>query len=43
VHCDAEFPLNGFVVNTKEKEVFLSNYMNGIVNRFGDSFGYKRK
>ena len=29
VHCDAEFPLNGFVVNTKEKEKFLSNYMNG--------------
>jgi len=35
--------MNGFVVNTKEKEVFLSNYMNGIVAKYHGGFGYKRK
>jgi hypothetical protein len=43
VHCDHEFPLHGFVVNTKEKEAFLSNYMNGIVSNYGNSFGLKRR
>jgi hypothetical protein len=33
----------GFVVNTKEKEAFLANYMNGIVSRYHTGFGYKRK
>lgn len=43
VHCDAEFPINGFVVNTKDKGKFLSNYMNGIVSNYHNQFGYGRK
>jgi predicted amidophosphoribosyltransferase len=43
VHCDYEYPLNGFVVNTKEKEKFLANYMNGVVDNYHKSFGYYRR
>jgi hypothetical protein len=43
VHCDAEFPMQGFIVNTKEKEKFLSNYMNGIVSNYQTGFGRIRK
>ena len=43
VHCDMEFPINGFIVNTKEKEKFLSNYMRGIVGNYHNSFGYYRR
>ncbi len=38
-----EFPINGFIVNTKEKEKFLSNYMRGIVGNYHNSFGYYRR
>lgn len=40
--CDKEFPLQGFVVNTKEKEDFLSKYMNGVVGNYYKNFGYRR-
>ncbi len=43
VHCDQEFPILGFVVNTKEKEKFLTNYMSGVVNKHYGSFGYNRR
>lgn len=43
VHCDKEFPILGFVVNTKEKERFLSNYMGNVVGRHYNSFGYNRR
>jgi len=43
VHCDKEFPVLGFIVNTKEKEKFLSKYMGGVVNRHYNSFGYNNR
>lgn len=43
VHCDKEFPIQGFVVNTKEKEKYLSNYMNGVVGKYHNNFGLKRR
>ena len=43
VHCDNEFPINGFVVNTKEKEKFLGHYMDGIVGNYHKSFGYYKR
>ena len=43
VPCDMEFTINGYIVNTKEKEKFLSNYMRGIVGNYHNSFGYYRR
>ncbi|MGE4274951.1 MAG: hypothetical protein AB7E27_02670 [Candidatus Methanomethylophilaceae archaeon] len=43
VHCDKEFPMQGFVVNTKEKEKFLANYMDKTVNHYYNNFGYRSR
>ncbi len=43
VHCDKEFPMMGFVVNTKEKEKFLSEYMNKTMKRYYGNFGYRSR
>ena len=43
IHCDNEFQINGFIVNTKEKEKFLSNYMRSVVDNYHTSFGYYRR
>ncbi len=43
IHCDTEFPIKGLIVNTKEKEKFITNYVNGVVKNYHNSFGYYRK
>jgi hypothetical protein len=39
VHCDQEFPLQDFNVQTKEQEQFVSRYMNGILSNYRESVG----
>lgn len=43
IHCDKEFPMQGFVVNTKEKEKFLANYMDKTVGNYYKNFGYRSR
>ncbi len=42
-HCDSHFPIDGTLVNSKEKGHFMSNYMNSIVNNYYNSFGKVEK
>jgi len=38
-HCDHHFPINGTIVNTKEKAHFMNRYMGNIVNNYYKSYG----
>ncbi|QLH74513.1 MAG: hypothetical protein HPY73_02970 [Methanomassiliicoccales archaeon] len=42
VHCDQEFPLQEFNVQTKEQEQFVSRYMNDIVANYRRSVGKEK-
>jgi predicted amidophosphoribosyltransferase len=41
LRCDYEFPLQGPIVKSWDKQKVLSDYMNGIIDRYYNSVGKK--
>jgi hypothetical protein len=42
-HCDNEFPIKGFVVQSKQESKRLNDYADGVFTNWDNAYGFNRR